>query len=183
MFRTEALELAVFENAENFYLGERTHLGDFVEKNCAAIGQLEFSFHTLLRAGECALLVAEELAFQKCIAHSGRIESDERPRRSGRGIVNRVGQECFSGSGFAKEYHGHVRFRGEKRERQTTFHRRIIRRQVFNFETGKRVIHQDVDLLSNVFAQLPDWLEGVLHHRPRADDDVGFAFHSDAKGH
>ena len=98
----EPLELAVFQHAQDFNLGERAHVRDLVEEKGSLIGQLEFPFHGLLGAGERTALVSEKLALDQGIAHRGGVESNEGPFRALRRIVNGVGEECFSGAGLAK---------------------------------------------------------------------------------
>ena len=61
LLRTESLKFAVFEHSQDFHLCERTHIGDLVEKERTLVCQLEFPFDRLLRAGERAALVSEEL--------------------------------------------------------------------------------------------------------------------------
>src|SRR5437667_11747822 len=78
-FGTEPLKFAVFEHAQDFYLGERTHFRNFIQENRAPMGELEFSFNALLRASECAALVTEQLALKQRVANRCSIECDERP--------------------------------------------------------------------------------------------------------
>src|SRR5947208_1380505 len=73
-----ALEFAVLDRAEDLRLRQGTHVGDLVEKQRAAVRELEFSFDGLLRAGERAALVPEQLALEQCVAHGRGIEGDER---------------------------------------------------------------------------------------------------------
>ena len=60
--------------AQDFYLGQRTHVGDFIEKECTLVGELEFAFDRLLRAGKGAALVTEELALDQGVAHGRSVE-------------------------------------------------------------------------------------------------------------
>src|ERR1700693_623697 len=58
---TEPRILTVLQNVQKLGLKMRTHLRDFVEKDCPFVGQFEFSRLRAHRAGESALFVTEEL--------------------------------------------------------------------------------------------------------------------------
>ena len=72
--RTESFELAIFEDAQDFYLRQGAHFRNFVEKNGAAVCQFEFAFHWLLRPGKRALFVTKKLTLQERIAHGGSVK-------------------------------------------------------------------------------------------------------------
>src|SRR4029077_14414812 len=78
-FGTESLELAILEHTQNLYLRERTHVRDFVKKNCPGVREFKFSFDRLLRPSERAFFVAKELTLEQRIAHGRGIERNERP--------------------------------------------------------------------------------------------------------
>ena len=61
---TDAFERMPFQHAEEFRLGARAHLADLVEKDGAVVGGLKLADLLLRGAGECALLVAKQLALQ-----------------------------------------------------------------------------------------------------------------------
>ena len=61
----ESLELPVFQHAQDFHLGQGAHVGDFVEEQCALVGELELALDGLLRTRESAALVTEKLAFDQ----------------------------------------------------------------------------------------------------------------------
>src|SRR5205085_3782649 len=65
--RTESFKIAVFEDTQYFDLRQRAHVGNFVEKDGAAIGQFKFALYRLLRASERTLLVTKKLAFQQSV--------------------------------------------------------------------------------------------------------------------
>ena len=65
LLRAESLEFAIFEHAQDFDLGEGTHLGNLVEKERAPSASSNLPFDRLLRAGERASLVTEELALDQ----------------------------------------------------------------------------------------------------------------------
>ena len=58
------VEFPLLEKAQEFGLQLRRHIADLVEKNRAAVGQLQLAFLELVGAGERAFLMAEQFAFQ-----------------------------------------------------------------------------------------------------------------------
>jgi len=57
----------------------------------------------LLRPSERAFFVTKELTLEQRIAHGRGIERNERPLGTRGRIVNSLRQQCFSGTGFAKQ--------------------------------------------------------------------------------
>src|SRR5215208_8312846 len=55
----ETLKLAVFENAQDFYLCQGTHFRDFIQKKRAFIGEFKLSFDRLLCAGKRSAFVTK----------------------------------------------------------------------------------------------------------------------------
>ena len=64
-------------------LQRERHLRHLVEEERAAVGDLEEALLVLVRAGEAALLVAEELALEQVLRHRGAVLADEELRRAG----------------------------------------------------------------------------------------------------
>ena len=63
--RAQAAQLALLKNAQQLGLGADGHFADLVQQQRAAGGQLEAAGAPLGRAGEGALFVAEDLAFDE----------------------------------------------------------------------------------------------------------------------
>ena len=66
------------EHAQQLRLQRRGHLGDLVEEERAAVGQLEAAQPPLGGAGEGAALVAEQLALDERLGDGRAVEGDER---------------------------------------------------------------------------------------------------------
>ena len=77
----EAAEAALLQHAQQLDLRRRRHLADLVEKQRAAIGELEAALAAIGRAGERALLVAEDLALEQRFGNGGAVDGDKRERR------------------------------------------------------------------------------------------------------
>ena len=70
--RSEALDFALLQHAQDLGLRLRAHVADFVEEDRAAVGLLELADLLLGRAGERALLVAEQLRLDQLLRESPR---------------------------------------------------------------------------------------------------------------
>ena len=87
----------------------------------------------------------------------------------------------FPGAGFTEQKNRHLRFRRQPREAETPRHGLVARGDIFELKLGERIDHGE-ELKPGVFAQLPQWLEGVLDQRPAAYNDVRLAFHARLQG-
>src|SRR5205814_7584862 len=73
----DPLEAAVFDDAQQLLLYRERGLGDLVEEERAAIGELEAREAPPDRPGERAGLVAEELAVEQPLGERRAVELDE----------------------------------------------------------------------------------------------------------
>ena len=69
----DALELVLLQHAQQLDLQLRTHAGDFVEEDRAAVGRLEAAGLVVDGAGERALDVAEQFAFEQASARAPQL--------------------------------------------------------------------------------------------------------------
>src|SRR5690606_32465783 len=81
-------------------------LADFVEQNGAAIGQLEAADLTLVRTGEGAALVAEQLALKQTGREGGAVNLDEGAVGAGTAKVNGPCDEFLARAALAANEHG-----------------------------------------------------------------------------
>ena len=105
----DALELALLQHAQQLRLRLERQLADLVEEQRAAVGELEAAAALLDRAGEGALLVAEELALEQLARQRGAVELDERALAARALLVDRARDELLAGAGLALDQHGAVR--------------------------------------------------------------------------
>src|SRR5690349_21052146 len=103
-----ALELTLLEYAEQLGLESRSQLAHFVEENRAAFGDLELP--SLLRngAGECAFLVAEQLAFEQGLGERRAVNGYERFGGARAVSMNSTRHQLLAGPTFACYQHGRV---------------------------------------------------------------------------
>jgi outer membrane PBP1 activator LpoA protein len=74
----DAIELAFRQHAQQPRLQLRRHVADLVEEQRAAVRLLEAAATLAIRAGERALLVAEQLGLEQVRGERRRVERDER---------------------------------------------------------------------------------------------------------
>ena len=70
--RAERLELALLQHAQQLGLQRRRDLADLVEEDRAAVGQREAALLVGRRAGERALVVAEQLGLEQRLGDAPR---------------------------------------------------------------------------------------------------------------
>ena len=76
------LDLAVLQHAQHLGLGARRHVADLVEEDGAAVGGDELADLLAHRAGEAALLVAEELGLDQLLGDRRAVDLDQRRARA-----------------------------------------------------------------------------------------------------
>ena len=69
------------------------------------VGRLELADLLLGRAGERALLVAEQLAFQQRLGQGGAVEADERAVLARAGVVDGPGDQLLADAALAADQH------------------------------------------------------------------------------
>ena len=87
----------------SFDLQLRTHAGDFVEKNGAAVRRLESAGFVVDGSGERSLDVAEQLAFQQTLGQGPAVDAHVGTIGAGAETVEAAGDEFLAGAGFADE--------------------------------------------------------------------------------
>ena len=87
--------------------GER-QLADLVEKQRAAMRQLETARLARVGAGERALLVAEQLGLEQRLGNRGAVDGDERPVVARAERVQRAREQLLAGAALALEQHRRV---------------------------------------------------------------------------
>ena len=104
----DTVELAVLQRLQQLGLHRHRHLADLVEKQGAAVSQLELPRLGLLRTGERAPLVAEELRLEQLARQGGAVDLDEHARRARRAGVDLPRDHVLADARFARDEHRHV---------------------------------------------------------------------------
>src|SRR5690606_14789546 len=83
-------------------------VADLVEEQRAAFSDLEAPLASRDRAGERALLVTEQLAFQQLGRNGAAIDRDERPLPARARIVNRTRDQLLARARLAENQHARI---------------------------------------------------------------------------
>ena len=97
----DALEAAVLGDTEELGLELGGHFGDFIEEDGAVVGLFEAADPLGDGAGEGALFVAEELAFEEVLGDGGAIDFDEGAGGARAPAVDDVGEDFLADAAFA----------------------------------------------------------------------------------
>ena len=98
---SDAGDHAFLQGAQHLRLRRQAHIADFVEKQRAAVRQLELAGAIGERAGEAPLHVAEQLAFDQLRRNRGTVDRDERTGGARAERVNRARDELLAGAVIA----------------------------------------------------------------------------------
>jgi hypothetical protein len=104
----EALELALLEHAQKLRLRRRCHLGDFVQEQHAAAGQFDLPRLGLLRPGEGAPLMSEQLGLEQLLGQRGAVERNEWPALPRRRAMDEARDHFLPGARLAVDEYGRV---------------------------------------------------------------------------
>ena len=96
--------LALLEHAQQLRLRLHRHVADLVEEERAAVGLLEPAGAAGHRAGEGALLVAEELGLDQLARDRRQLTATNGPERRAPVVVQRAGHELLAGAGLARDH-------------------------------------------------------------------------------
>ena len=100
-----------FEKPQELGLKRLAHVRDFIEKNRAAIGFFNATGLLFHRAGERALFVAKQFAFEQGFGDGGAIDADVTRLAALAQSVQGAGDQFLAGAAFAENEHPAHRFR------------------------------------------------------------------------
>ena len=98
---TYRADTSFLKNAQQLDLHRGRHFAYFIKKYSSTVGGLEQSFTIGVRTGEGSLYVAEQLGFEQCLSKRTTVDRNERLLRARAEIVDRTGNQFFSGSALA----------------------------------------------------------------------------------
>src|SRR4051812_17233434 len=81
------------------------HLSDFVEENCATLGDFQFALLSAHGAGERAFLMPEQLTFEQRVRQSRAIDRHEWLLGSRAVCMNRVRRQLLARTALAADEH------------------------------------------------------------------------------
>ena len=124
------LELAGLEHAQQLGLLVQRDVGDLVEEQRAAVGELEAADAIGLRVGERALHVAEQLALEHAFREAAGVHRHQRLAGARRDRVERLRDRALAGAVLAGDEHVRVRRPDARDQLQHRLHRRRLGDQV-----------------------------------------------------
>ena len=99
--RAHLRQFAFLQYAQQFYLGLKRQLAHFVEKKCAAVRELDSSGLASQSAGEGSAHIAEEFGLDQIPGNGTAVDSDERAVVPAAVVMDRAGNQLFSGTGLS----------------------------------------------------------------------------------
>ena len=97
----QPLELLLLQRAQQLRLNLRRNVPGFVEKQRAAVGELQAADLAAGRAGKRAPLVSEELAFDQRCRKRRQVQAHERPIAARAEVVDGAREHLFARAGLA----------------------------------------------------------------------------------
>ena len=138
--RADALDLAILNYAEQLGLHGKRSFADFIEEDGAAVGEFEEAGASVSCAGESAANVAEELAFEQRVDHSGTIADGEAGFGDGTHVVERVSDQFLAGAGGAGDENVGVMPRDFAGQIEHFKHDRAFADDAVKFEIGEELL-------------------------------------------
>src|SRR6056297_1608078 len=159
---TDRFELVFLKYAQQLALKRQRNLADLVQEQRAAVGELHAPDPVAMGAGERALDVTEELAFEQVLGHRGAVDPDQGTIAAIAGGMDGPGDHFLAHAGLAQYQHAHRRCGDRLDLRQGVLERRALADDFAE-------IHGQIDLLAQVVAlelELPvefaDPVEGLV---------------------
>jgi hypothetical protein len=120
----QPLELAFLQDAQQRNLDGGRQLADLIEKQGAAVRQLETPRAPLGRARKRSRLVSEEFSGHQRLGNRREVHRDEGPASAPRALVQDAGRQFLSGARFARDEHWRVGRRDPPEQMEQSSHAR-----------------------------------------------------------
>ena len=116
-------DLAFLEHSSKLLLERLGRVADLVQKDRASIGGFERPDLVGVGAGERALAVSEQLAFQEVLGETRAVHDDERVVFARAIVVDGAGDELLAGARLPRDQDGAVDIRGDPHQIEHVPHR------------------------------------------------------------
>src|SRR3546814_8167629 len=100
--------------AQQLDLQGQGNVADLVEKQRAAMREFDLAFGRLDRAGERALFMPEQLAFEQILGDRGAVDRDERAVAPRARLVQPAREQFLAGAARAEQHDRNVKVRSEE---------------------------------------------------------------------
>ena len=101
-------DLPLLEHTQYLDLKGEWHVADLVQEECASACQLEHAVLAAGSSGECALLIAEELALKEVLRHTSDVDRHEGATAHRRAVVDLAGDDLLACTALACDQDGGV---------------------------------------------------------------------------
>ena len=108
LLAAEPLETAIFEHAQQLGLRDERQVADFVEEQRAVVGQFQPPRFAVVRAGERALLVAEDFGLEQRVGQRGAVDRLELFAAAAAQLVNHPRDDFLARAGRPQDQDGNV---------------------------------------------------------------------------
>ena len=112
LLAAEPLEAAVLEDAQQLGLRHERQVADLVEEQRAVVGELHAPRLAIVRAGERALLVAEDFRLEQRVGQRRAVDGLEVLAAAPAQLVNHPRDDFLARAGGAEDQHRDVRLGG-----------------------------------------------------------------------
>ena len=154
VIRADGLNLAVLEKPQQQRLHAQAHLADFVEKERAAMRELELAALVAIGAGEAALDVPEELRLEQRFGEAGAVDRHER-RLPATGMAMDVARDqVLAHAALAGDQHLRGTLGRARRHREQFRHRRAGDDEAWLLQ-GSTGTDGDADEMADMVCVLP----------------------------
>ena len=105
LIAADARDLTLLQHAQQIGLRLQADIADFVEEYRATFGDFKFSLLAILRAGERALFVTKEFAFEQRLGERAAVNDDQGMEAAHAGRVNGAYHQLFPGPTLTGDQH------------------------------------------------------------------------------
>src|SRR5262249_44094392 len=104
----DAVDLPVFDDAQQFGLQRERHVADFVQEQGAAVGELKLAFAEPVAPSKGARFVTKQFILEQILVQRRAIQRNERLILARAVVVQRPGDKLFAGAGFTLNEYGGI---------------------------------------------------------------------------
>ena len=104
---------SILKHLQELGLERRRHFANLVQKNGSAVADFKLARLGLYGTCKCALLIAEELAFQQVKRHCGAVDLEEAALAAGRHFMDEHGRDFLAGAALPQDQNRYVGSRNQ----------------------------------------------------------------------